>query len=91
MHVENRIKKRGRLSFSQIRNKIKRRMHEPIADVGRWLRSVVVRHQNYFAVLGNTVNYLCLTPFTNSTATTAAGTSDWWNCGKNLDILLASG
>lgn len=36
-----------------IRQRIKRRMHDPIAEVGRWLRSVVVGHQNYFAVLGN--------------------------------------
>ncbi|MBC8273427.1 MAG: hypothetical protein ISS66_12180 [Desulfobacteraceae bacterium] len=28
-------------------------MHEPVADIGRWLRSVVIGHQNYFAVLGN--------------------------------------
>jgi group II intron reverse transcriptase/maturase len=37
----------------EIRKKIKRRMHDPIAEVGPWLRSVVVGYQNYFAVLGN--------------------------------------
>jgi len=47
------VRRRLAAKCREIRNKIKRRMHEPIADVERWLRSVVVGHQNYFAVLGN--------------------------------------
>jgi RNA-directed DNA polymerase len=47
------IRKRLAAKCRKIRSQIMQRMHDPIPEVGRWLRSVVIGYQNYFAVLGN--------------------------------------
>lgn len=47
------IRKRLAAKCRKIRSQIMQRMHDPIPEVGRWLRAVVVGYQNYFAVLGN--------------------------------------
>lgn len=47
------IKKRMRATLKAIREKLRKRMHEPIPDVGKWLRQVVQGYFNYFAVPGN--------------------------------------
>jgi RNA-directed DNA polymerase len=48
------IAKRMRAKLKAINQELKRRRHEPIADQGRWLRSVLNGHMGYFAVPGNT-------------------------------------
>ena len=47
------IGKRFAAKCRTIHGQIMQRMHDPIPEVGRWLRSVVVGYQNYFAVLCN--------------------------------------
>jgi RNA-directed DNA polymerase len=48
------VKKRMRAKLKEVKAEIKRRWHQPISKVGRWLRSVVQGHFAYFAVPGNT-------------------------------------
>jgi len=45
--------KRMRARLKAIRQALTRRMHEPIPEVGRWLRRVVQGYFNYHAVPGN--------------------------------------
>ena len=45
--------KRMRTRLQAIRQALARRMHEPIPEVGRWLRRVVQGYFNYHAVPGN--------------------------------------
>jgi len=47
------IAKRLRAKLKEVREKIMRRRHEPVPVLGKWLRSVVQGHLNYFAVPGN--------------------------------------
>jgi group II intron reverse transcriptase/maturase len=47
------ISKRLRAKLKAVREEIIRRRHEPVPVLGKWLRSVVRGHLNYFAVPGN--------------------------------------
>lgn len=47
------IKKRLRAKLKQVKDQLRRRRHWPIPEQGRWLRSVVQGHLNYYAVPGN--------------------------------------
>ncbi len=47
------IAKRLRAKVKEVRKEIKRRMHVPVPDQGKWLRSVIHGHLNYYAVPGN--------------------------------------
>ena len=47
------IAKRLRAKIKEVREEIIRRRHEPVPELGKWLRSVVQGHLNYFAVPGN--------------------------------------
>ena len=47
------IAKRLRSKIKEIRQEIMRRRHIPVPDQGKWLRSVVNGHLNYYAVPGN--------------------------------------
>jgi group II intron reverse transcriptase/maturase len=47
------IAKRMRAKLLEIKQELRRRMHESVSDVGRWLRSVVQGWFNYHAVPGN--------------------------------------
>lgn len=47
------IRKRLAAKCRDVRRQIRQRMHDPVPEVGRWLRSVIIGYQNYFAVLGN--------------------------------------
>jgi RNA-directed DNA polymerase len=47
------MKTRMRKTLSAIRERLMTRRHEPIADVGRWLRSVLRGYYHYHAVPGN--------------------------------------
>ncbi|HKU24024.1 MAG TPA: group II intron reverse transcriptase/maturase [Candidatus Sulfotelmatobacter sp.] len=47
------IRKRMRAKLQQLKQELQRRMHDPIAQTGRWLQSVVQGYFNYYAVPGN--------------------------------------
>jgi RNA-directed DNA polymerase len=47
------ITKRLRAKIKEVRKEIMRRRHEPVPEQGKWLRSVVQGHFNYFGVPGN--------------------------------------
>jgi RNA-directed DNA polymerase len=46
-------RKRMTRKLHEIGTELKARRHDPIPEQGRWLRSVVVGHDNYYAVPGN--------------------------------------
>src|SRR6266540_353744 len=48
------ISKRMRAKLKQVKDQLRRRMHQPIPVQGRWLASVVRGHRAYYAVPGNT-------------------------------------
>jgi group II intron reverse transcriptase/maturase len=47
------MKKRLRRKLTEIKEKLRRRMHDPLKKTGDWLRSVLIGHQNYYGVPGN--------------------------------------
>jgi RNA-directed DNA polymerase len=47
------VKKRMQAKLKEVKAELRRRMHLPIKDVGRWLRSVLVGHFNYYGVPTN--------------------------------------
>ena len=47
------IAKRMRMALVRIKDELKRRMHQPIPKLGRWLASVVRGHMAYYAVPDN--------------------------------------
>jgi group II intron reverse transcriptase/maturase len=47
------VRKRMRAKLQEIKQQLRKRMHEPIAQTGRWLRSLVQGYFNYHAVPGN--------------------------------------
>src|SRR6266536_3237374 len=47
------ISKRMRAKLSEVKTELMRRLHLPTPEQGRWLRSVVQGHLNYYAVPGN--------------------------------------
>jgi RNA-directed DNA polymerase len=49
------IKKRMRIKLQEVRQELRKRWHERIAETGKWLRSVVQGYFNYHAVPGNFV------------------------------------
>ena len=50
------IRKRLLAKLKQVKDKLRTRMHQPLADVGKWLRSVVQGYFNYHAVPGNSAS-----------------------------------
>jgi RNA-directed DNA polymerase len=48
------IQKRMRAKLREVNDQLKRRRHEPVPVLGKWLRSVVQGHLAYYAVPGNT-------------------------------------
>jgi len=47
------IRKRLTRKLKELKEELRRRWHEPVADTGRWLRKVVQGYFNYHAVPGN--------------------------------------
>jgi group II intron reverse transcriptase/maturase len=47
------IQKRLSAKLSELKAELRRRWHQPVAEVGKWLRSVVQGYFNYHAVPGN--------------------------------------
>ena len=48
-----------RKKLQEIKQQLRRRMHDPVSQTGEWLRSVVQGYFNYYAVPGN-LDSLCL-------------------------------
>jgi hypothetical protein len=47
------IRKRLRAKLREIKQQLRKRMHDPVRQTGQWLKSVVQGHFNYYAVPGN--------------------------------------
>ena len=47
------IAKRARAKLLEVRAQLKRNMHMPVMEMGKWLRSVFQGHLNYYGVPGN--------------------------------------
>ena len=47
------IRKRLSAKLNELKEELRRRWHEPVAEVGKWLKSVVRGYFNYHAVPGN--------------------------------------
>lgn len=47
------IGSRMRRKIKEVRKELQRRMHAPVKETGKWLRSVVQGHLNYYGVPGN--------------------------------------
>ncbi len=47
------VKKRMRATLQVIKMELRKRMHDPIAKTGAWVKRVLQGHLNYFAVSGN--------------------------------------
>jgi group II intron reverse transcriptase/maturase len=47
------IRKRLSAKLGELKEELRRRWHQPVADVGKWLKSVVQGYFNYHAVPGN--------------------------------------
>lgn len=47
------IRKRMRKKLQEIKQQLRRRMHDPVPQTGEWLRLVVQGYYNYYAVPGN--------------------------------------
>jgi RNA-directed DNA polymerase len=47
------MSKRKRAKLKEIRMELRLRMHQPVPDVGKWLRSVVEGHNRYYGVPSN--------------------------------------
>jgi len=50
------VKKRMRTKLQAIKTELRRRMHEPLAETGKWLERVVRGYFQYHAVPGNTAS-----------------------------------
>lgn len=47
------VRKRIGMKLQELRKELRRRLHSPIPEVGKWLGSVLRGHYNYFGVAGN--------------------------------------
>jgi group II intron reverse transcriptase/maturase len=50
------VKKRMRAKLQALKAELRRRMHDPLAETGKWLQSVVRGYYQYHAVPGNTTS-----------------------------------
>ena len=50
------IRKRLRSKLQRIKPELRKRMHDPLSQIGQWLKSIVQGHFNYYAVPGNTAS-----------------------------------
>jgi len=47
------IRKNMQRKLKEIKAELRRRMHDPVPEVGKWLRSVLIGHNRYYGVPGN--------------------------------------
>jgi hypothetical protein len=53
------IKKRMRAKLLAIKMELRKRMHDPMAKTGAWVKQMLQGHLNYFAVSGNDPSLWC--------------------------------
>jgi hypothetical protein len=51
--IRQTIRKRMQATLLRVKIELRRRMHDPVPEVGKWLKSVVGGHIHYFGVPGN--------------------------------------
>ena len=51
--VKRTMRERMRAKLREVKAELRVRLHEPVGEVGKWLRSVVSGHQRYYGVAGN--------------------------------------
>lgn len=51
--IRQTIRKRLQAKIQAVTKELRRRMHDPLPEVGQWLRSVVTGHYRYYAVSSN--------------------------------------
>ncbi len=54
------IRKRLQAKLGEVKAELKRRLHDPVPEVGKWLRAVVAGHNRYYGV---PMNYAALALF----------------------------
>ena len=47
------VRKRMQATLQRVKIELRRRMHDPVPEVGKWLKSVVSGHSRYFGVPGS--------------------------------------
>ena len=47
------MRKRLQAKLNEVKIELRKRLHDPVPEVGKWLRSVVGGHVNYYGVPGN--------------------------------------
>ncbi len=47
------IRKRMRAKLQEVKQQLRKRMHDPVRQTGQWLKSIMQGHSNYYAVPGN--------------------------------------
>jgi len=50
------IRKRMRAKLKAIKTELRKRMHDPVAETGAWVKQMLQGHLNYYAVSGITTN-----------------------------------
>jgi hypothetical protein len=55
MVIRQTIKKKMRAKLKALKSELKKRMHDPIKEVGKWLGKVVAGHYQYYGVPGNSL------------------------------------
>jgi group II intron reverse transcriptase/maturase len=53
MVLRHTVRKRMQATLLRVKIELRRRMHDPVPEVGKWLKSVVGGHFRYFGVPGN--------------------------------------
>ena len=48
--IRHTVRKRLLAKLREVKTELRRRMHDPVPDVGKWLRSVVGGHIRYYGV-----------------------------------------
>ena len=76
-----------RAKLKAVNDQLRRRMHQPIPEQGRWLASVVRGHIAYYAVPGNTRRWRPSAPGDPALAESAAAPQpedrlDWKRMGR---------
>ena len=53
MVLRQTIRKNMQRKLKEVKAELRRRLHDPVPEVGKWLRSVIIGHNRYYGVPGN--------------------------------------
>lgn len=51
--IRQTMRKRMRAKLKELQAELRRRLHDPVPEVGSWLQTVVLGHQRYYGAPGN--------------------------------------